>query len=81
MIIDSPRVLREVVKESNAYPTHGNAHTILTKCAEHLDKYSKEYSELSKPFWEKVYVKNEGMPETIPEKLEEVKKLIEEIKK
>jgi len=81
MIIDHPEVLRKVVKECNAYPTHGNAHTVLTKCADHLDQYSKEYGELSKPFWEKVYVKNEGMPETIPEKLEEVKDLIGEIKK
>ena len=81
MIIDNPRVLREVVNECNAYPTHGNAHTILTKCAEHLDKYSKEYSELSKPFWEKVYIRKEGMPKTIPKKLEEVKDLIEEIRK
>jgi len=81
MIIDSPKVLREVVKECNAYPTHGNAHTVLTKCAKHLDKYSKEYAALCQPFWEKVYVKDEGMPETIPKKLEEVKDLIEEIKK
>ena len=81
MIIDHPEVLRKVVKECNAYPTHGNAHTVLTKCADHLDQYSKEYGELSKPFWEKVYVKNEGMPETIPKKLEEVKDLIGEIKK
>ncbi len=81
MIIDHPEVLRKVVKECNAYPTHGNAHTVLTKCADHLDQYSKEYGKLSKPFWEKVYVKNEGMPETIPKKLEEVKDLIGEIKK
>ncbi len=81
MIIDSPNVLREIVKENNPYPTHGNAHTILTKCAAHLDKYSKEYTELCQPFWEKVYVKDEGMPETVPEKLEDVDKLIEEIKK
>lgn len=80
MIIDHPEVLRKVVKECNAYPTHGNAHTILTKCADHLDQYSKEYGELSKPFWEKVYVKNEGMPKTIPKKLKDVKKIIEEIK-
>ena len=81
MIIDHPEVLRKVVKETGAKPTHGNAQTVLTKCAAHLDQYSKEYGELSEPFWEKVYVKKEGMPETIPEKLEDVDKLIEEIKK
>jgi len=56
MIIDHPEVLREVVKETGAKPTHGNAQTVLTKCAGHLDQYSKEYGELSKPFWEKFYV-------------------------
>jgi hypothetical protein len=81
MIIDNPKVLREVVKESNAYPTHGNAQTVITECADYLDKYAKEYGELSKPFWEKVYVRKEGMPKTIPEKLEDVKILLEEIKK
>ena len=81
MIIDHPEVLRKVVKETGAKPTHGNAQTVLTKCAAHLDQYSKEYGELSEPFWEKVYVKKEGMPETIPEKLEDVDKLIKEIKK
>ncbi len=81
MIIDNPKVLREIVKESNAYPTHGNAQTVTTECADYLDKYAKEYGELSKPFWEKIYTKKEGMPKTIPEKLEDVKILLEEIKK
>jgi MoaA/NifB/PqqE/SkfB family radical SAM enzyme len=81
MIIDHPEVLREVVKESNAHPTHGNAHTILTKCAAHLDHYSKEYGELCKPFWEKVYVKKNELPKRVPKKFEDVKVMIEEIKK
>lgn len=80
MIIDHPEVLREVYRECNAYPTHGNAETILSNCAAHLDKYASEYGELSKPFWEKVYVKKQGLPQTVPQKLEEVNKLIEEIK-
>jgi len=80
MIIDHPEILREVVKETGAYPTHGNAQTVLTKCAAHLDQYSKEYGELSQPFWEKVYVKKEGMP-PVPEKFEDVQKMIADIKK
>jgi hypothetical protein len=79
MIIDHPEILREVVKETGAYPTHGNAQTVLTKCAAHLDQYSKEYGELSQPFWEKVYVKKEGMP-PVPEKFEDVQKMITDIK-
>jgi len=45
------------LKKCNAYPTHGNAHTILTKCAAHLDNYSKEYGELTEPFWKKYILK------------------------
>ena len=80
MIIDHPEVLRKIVKECNAYPTHDNAHTILTKCAAHLDKYSKEYGELTEPFWKKVYIEKKGMPDIVPQKLEDVKELIKVIK-
>ena len=80
MIIDHPKVLRKVVKETGAKPTHGNAQTVLTKCAAHLDQYSKEYGELSEPFWEKVYVKKEEMP-PVPKKFEDVQKMIADIKK
>ncbi|MBA7587094.1 hypothetical protein ES708_29111 [subsurface metagenome] len=80
MIIDHPEVLREICKECQPYPTHENAETILTDCREHLDKYSKEYEKLSKPFWEKVYEKNGEFPKIIPKKLEEVKIMIEEEK-
>ena len=69
-----------MVKECHAYPTHGNAHTILTKCAEHLNKYSEEYGKLSKPFWKKVYMEKKGMPNTLPQKMADVKTLIEELK-
>jgi len=80
MIIDHPKVLREIYKECQPYPTHENAETILTECKAHLDQYSKEYAKLSEPFWEKIYVKKEGMPKTIPKKPEEVKIMIEEEK-
>jgi len=79
MIIDHPEVLREVVNKFNAYPTHGNAHTILSTCATHLNNYSQKYGELTEPFWEKVYVKKWGMPQVVPQKLQEVKKLIKAI--
>ena len=80
MIIDHPEVLREVFRECHAYPTHGNADTILSNCAAHLDKYSSEYGELTAPFWKKVYHEKQGLPHTVPQKLEDVKELIEEIR-
>lgn len=55
MIIDNPKILREVVKEAGAYPTHDGAETIIKdqKIVKHLDRYSKRYHELTDSVWEK----------------------------
>lgn len=41
MIIDNPEILREVVKESGAHPTHPGAESLLTTLAPALDEYSR----------------------------------------
>ena len=41
MIIDNPEVLREVVEESGAHPTHPGAESLLTSLAPALDEYAK----------------------------------------
>ena len=46
MIIDHPEVLRSVVKESGAHPTHPGAETLVTDLAAPLDEYSKSLKEL-----------------------------------
>ena len=53
MIIDNPTVLREVVKEGEAYPTHLGAETIINDLSENLDKYASEYASLADPVWDK----------------------------
>jgi MoaA/NifB/PqqE/SkfB family radical SAM enzyme len=53
MIIDNPSVLREVVKEGNAHPTHTGAETIINDLSENLDKYAAEYASLADPVWNK----------------------------
>ena len=53
MIIDSPHVLREVVREYNARPTCEGAEDIITKFADDLDKYAEEYRKYADPAWEK----------------------------
>ncbi len=55
MIIDNPSVLRDVVKESGAKPTHLGAETIITELADFLDNYSKEIHSIWDPVWEKTY--------------------------
>jgi MoaA/NifB/PqqE/SkfB family radical SAM enzyme len=40
MLIDNPQVLRDVIKETGARPTHPGAETLVTTLAPALDKYS-----------------------------------------
>jgi MoaA/NifB/PqqE/SkfB family radical SAM enzyme len=53
MIIDNPEVLRDVVKEGKAYPTHTGAETIINDLSDELDKYAAKYASLSDPLWNK----------------------------
>ncbi|MFH1505964.1 MAG: radical SAM protein [archaeon] len=57
MIIDNPEVLRKVVKESGAKPTHEGGESIIEdpKIKKHLDEYSKKMKKLAKEPWEKDY--------------------------
>ena len=53
MIIDSPDVLRTVVREHNARPTCEGARGIITELADDLDQYAVEYRKFADPVWEK----------------------------
>lgn len=55
MIIDEPSVLREVVAEEGAHPTHPGAESIITELAPALDRYADEYARLADPVWAKQY--------------------------
>jgi MoaA/NifB/PqqE/SkfB family radical SAM enzyme len=55
-IIDNPQVLRDVVKENNAYPTHLGAEQIATEFAPFLDKYAEEYGRLADDEWFNKYL-------------------------
>ncbi len=52
LIIDHPRLLREVVEESGARPTHPGADTILTQFSKNLDEYASAYGKLADALWE-----------------------------
>ena len=56
MIIDKPEVLREVVAEAGAHPTHPGAETIITTIAPFLDKYSRAYWKIADRVWEEEWV-------------------------
>jgi MoaA/NifB/PqqE/SkfB family radical SAM enzyme len=46
MIIDNPEILRSVVKETGARPTHPGAETLVTSLADSLDEYSRGLKEV-----------------------------------
>lgn len=58
MVVDNPEILRKVVKEHNAKPSHPGSDSIINdpKIKAHLDDYSKEYHKLADPVWEKEYM-------------------------
>jgi hypothetical protein len=51
MIIDHPHILREVVIESGAHPTHPGAETIINEYAEDLDRYAQAYGKMADVLW------------------------------
>ena len=56
MILDHPRVLREVIAECHPYPTHAGAARLLTSLAQTLDRYAADVSRILDPAWEEEYV-------------------------
>ena len=54
-IIDKPEILRDVVKEYNAYPTHKGAETIIQgEIAHFLDDYARNLEARTRPEFEKM---------------------------
>ncbi len=58
-IIDSPHILRDIVAETGAYPTHDGAETVVGCLAKSLDKYANEYKKIADKVWEEEYVPEE----------------------
>jgi len=56
-IIDQPWVLREIVQQTGAFPTHEGAETIITDPAitTHIDQYAKRLHKIMDPIAEKEY--------------------------
>ena len=58
-IIDNPYILRDIVAETGAYPTHEGAETIISCLAGPLDKYASDYKKIADKVWEEEYVPQE----------------------
>ena len=62
-IIDTPHVLRDIVAETGAYPTHDGAETIITSLAKDLDDYADKYKVIADKAWEEEYLPKESVEE------------------
>ncbi len=45
MLIDNPHVLRSVVEETGAHPTHPGAESLVTSLAPKIDEYARRLAE------------------------------------
>ena len=52
MIIDHPHLLRQVVGECRAHPTHPYAEAILTEFSDELDLYALAYGKMADALWQ-----------------------------
>jgi len=56
MLIDAPQVLREIVAETGAHPTHPGAEALITSLASEVDQYARKYGEIANRVWEEEYL-------------------------
>jgi len=52
LIIDHPHILRQVVGEGQAHPTHRGAESILNDFSAELDRYAEVYGKLADDLWQ-----------------------------
>ncbi len=74
MVIDHPHILREVVSQSGAHPTHPGAEGILTQFAGDLDRYALAYGKLADDLW------SEQSPDSAPLERRPYGELIKKVK-
>ncbi len=81
MLIDNPRVAREIMAETGARPTHRGADSLITTLVDRIDDYAGEVERVYAPVWESIACGNdhggqdvaapdgvrEGAQETTPE--------------
>ncbi|MBW2058770.1 MAG: radical SAM protein [Deltaproteobacteria bacterium] len=60
MIIDNPKVYREVIEESGAYFTHPGAEEVVTDMAKEMDAYAERFAVLAEKVWQEEYVNNQA---------------------
>jgi MoaA/NifB/PqqE/SkfB family radical SAM enzyme len=55
MIIDNPRIYREVIEECGAYFTHPGAEEVVTDMAKDMDEYAARFGDYADKIWQEEY--------------------------
>lgn len=63
MIIDNPKVLRDIIRNTKPYYTHPGAEEIFTSKAAELDEYAERYAEIADQIWHEEYLSDERWAE------------------
>jgi len=58
LLIDHPKIIRELVKEFNLYPTHPQAENFIKDLAPKIDEYSKKVHSFMDKVWKENYDKS-----------------------
>ena len=66
MIIDNPRVFREVIEESKPYFTHKGAEEIVTQMKDDIDAYAARYGAFADRIWREEYLKQPIVTRSAP---------------
>jgi MoaA/NifB/PqqE/SkfB family radical SAM enzyme len=62
LITDHPQILRQVIGEHRAYPTHPDAEDILHAFSADLDRYAQAYGEMADALWREQTLSSKDFP-------------------
>ncbi|MCS7280982.1 MAG: radical SAM protein [Desulfobacterota bacterium] len=60
MIIDNPKIMREIIEEVKPYFTHPGAEEIYTVKSKEMDEYAEAYRVFADKIWEEEYLKKQA---------------------
>lgn len=65
MIIDNPKVLRDIIRNTKPYYTHPGAEEIFTNKAAELDEYAERYAGIADRIWQEEYLNDKRWAERV----------------
>lgn len=56
ILVDNPQLLRDIVAETGAHPTHEGAEKLITTLASKVDRYTESYGKIADRVWKEEYL-------------------------